>query len=125
MKNLLSAATGSNVFGTIEPPEAIKQYGELGGGGAGLSGFISNLIVFVTLVGGLWALFNIIIAGFTLITADGDSKKVGEMGNKISMTFLGLLVMVIAPLLAAVIGLFLFKDATYFLRPVFKGPGDL
>jgi len=124
MKKLL-AVDSPSVFGTIEPPEAIKQYGELGGGGAGLSGFISNIIVFITLVGGLWALFNIIIAGFTLITSDGDSKKVGEMGNKITMTFLGLLIMVAAPLLAAIIGLFLFQDATYFLKPVFKGPGDL
>lgn len=118
-------AQGSSVFGNIEPPAAIQQYGELGGSGAGLNGFISNIIVFVTLTGGIWALFNIIMAGFALITADGDSKKVGEMGNKISMTFLGLLVMIAAPLIAAILGLFFFQDATFFLSPVFKGPGDL
>lgn len=125
MKNFLAQAVPTSVFGKIEPPAAIAQYGELGGGGPGLSGFISNIIVFVTLIGGLWSLFNIITAGFSLITSDGDSKKVGEMGTKITMTFLGLLVMIAAPLIAAVLGLFLFKDATYFLRPVFKGPGDL
>ncbi len=125
MKNFLAQVTPNSVFGKIEPPAAIAQYGELGGSGPGLSGFISNIIVFVTLVGGLWSLFNIITAGFSLITSDGDSKKVGEMGNKISMTFLGLLVMIAAPLIAAVLGLFLFKDATFFLKPVFKGPGDL
>ncbi len=125
MKQLLAQVQQKSVFGTIEPPEAIQQYGELGGGGPGLNGFISNIIVFVTLIGGLWALFNIISAGFMLISSDGDSKKVGEMGTKITMSFLGLLVMVAAPLLAAIIGMFLFGDATFFLRPVFKGPGDL
>lgn len=115
----------SSVFGTIKAPDAIKQYGELGGGGAGLAGFISNIIVFVTVVGGLWALFNIITAGFSLINAGGDTKKVSEMGTQISMTFFGLLIMIAAPLLAALIGQFLLGDATFFLRPVFKGPGDL
>ncbi len=118
-------ATQSNPFGTIQAPEAIEQYGALGSGGSGLAGFISNLIVFITVVGGLWALFNIIMAGFSLVTAGGDTKKIGEVGNKISMTFFGLLIMIAAPVLAALIGQFLLGDATFFLRPVFKGPGDL
>lgn len=115
----------SSVFGKINAPEAIDKYGALGGSGPGLAGFISNMIIFVTVVGGLWALFNIILAGFTLVNSGGDSKKVGEMSNKITMTFLGLLVMVAAPLLAALIGQFLMGDPTFFLKPVFKGPGDL
>lgn len=122
MRNLLAEA---NPFGTIRPPAVIENsYGILGQG-AGLTGFVSRLIVVITIAGGVWALFNILLAGFTVITAADDSKKLGEMSSKITNTFIGLLVMVAAPLLAALIGLFFFGDARFLLQPVIVGaPGS-
>lgn len=126
---LLAQATPNSdvesVFGTIQAPEAVQRYGLIGGSGAGPTGFISNIIVLITIIAGIWALFNIISAGVSVITSDGDSKKVGEMASKITNTFIGLLIMVAAPLLTALIGLFFFGDAGYFLNPTILGPGGM
>ncbi len=123
MRRLLAQAQ-TNPFGTIKAPDVIENsYGVLGTG-AGLTGLVSRIIVLITIVGGIWALFNILIAGFSVITAADDSKKISEMSSKITNTFIGLLVMVAAPLLAALIGLFFFGDAGFFLQPVIVGaPG--
>lgn len=121
---LADAVDVQDVFGTIEPPEAVERYGLIGDTeSAGPIGFVSNIVILITVVAGVWSLVSILLAGFALVTADGDSKKVGEMTSKISNIFLGLLVMVAAPLITALIGLFFFGDAAYFLRPTIFGPG--
>lgn len=114
-----------NVFGTIEAPEAVQRYGVIGDPNSpgGPTAFISNVVILITIIAGIWALINILLAGFTLVTSDGDSKKISEMSSKITNTFLGLLVMVAAPLIAAIFGLFLFGQADYFLNPQIFGPG--
>lgn len=119
MRNLLA----ENIFGTIEPPAAIQQYGGVGDASGGPVRFISNLIILVTIVAGVWTVLNVLLAGFALVTSEGDPKKIGEMSNKIAVTFIGLLIMVAAPLIAALIGLFFFGDANYFLNPTIFGPG--
>lgn len=115
----------AGVFGEIEPPDAISGgYGLIDGSGGGLITFVSNIVVLATVLAGIWALFNILAAGFSLINASGDSSKVGEMSEKITNSFIGLLVMVAAPLIAALIGLFLTGDASFFLQPEIFGPGS-
>lgn len=121
----LIAQSDANPFGKIEAPAAVQEsYGVLGQG-AGLTGLVSNLIILITVVGGIWALFNILMAGFMVITSEGDAKKLSEMSSKISGTVIGLLVMIAAPLLAALIGVFFFGDPMYFLNPEITGPGTL
>lgn len=127
MKLLAQAGnTGaSEVFGSIKPPEPVTNtYGVLGGDGAGLTGFISDIIILLTIIGGIWALFNIIIGGLALITSDGDSAKLTEFGSKLSMTIVGLVLMVGAPLIAAIIGFLVYGDATMLLQPTLLGPGS-
>lgn len=124
----LIAQVGSQteeIFGRINAPQPVENtYGALGGGGAGLTGFISDIIILLTIVGGIWALFNIIIGGLSLITSDGDSSKLSEFGGKLSMTVIGLILMVGAPLIAAIIGFLVFGDATTLLSPTLIGPGN-
>lgn len=115
----------NNPFGQIKPPAAVQQgFGVIGEGGGPVT-FISNIVVLITVFGGLWTLFNILTAGLMVITAEGDPKKLGEMSSKISSSFIGLLVMVAAPLLTALIGLFFFGNATTFLKPQITTPGGL
>jgi len=115
----------TSVFGEIKPPPAVENsYGILGENatGAGLTGFLSNAIILLTIVGGLWALFNIVTGGFALITSDGDTKEMSKLGEKLTMTVVGLILMVGAPLIAALIGFFVFGNATILLNPVIPGP---
>ncbi len=125
MTRQLLAAVGDNPFGKIEPPAALEQgFGVIGSDTQpGLIGFISSLVMLITIAGGVWSLFNILFAGFKLITAEGDPKKIGEMSERIRNTFIGLLIMVAAPLLAGLIGLFFFGDATALLKPSITTPG--
>lgn len=111
-----------NPFGTIEAPAAIEKYGELGGSGPGLTGLLSNIMVMVIIIGGIWALFNIMSFGFEVISSGGDAKKLTEAGTKLTNTFMGILIMVAAPLLAAMIGQFFFGDPMYILNPVLPTP---
>jgi uncharacterized membrane protein len=121
----LLAQANNSVFGQIKPPPVIEEgYGVLGDGatGTGLTGFLSNVIILLTVVGGIWALFNLVMAGFALITADGDAKEMSKAGEKMTMTVVGLILMVGAPLIAALLGLFVFGDATMLLQPTIQGP---
>lgn len=123
-QNLIAQA--GEIFGKIEAPvEVTEGYGVLGAAsGGGITGFISNIIALITLVGGLWALFNILFFGFEIVSSGGDSKKLAEAGTKFSNTFLGIAIMVSAPLLAALIGFFFFGDSSKLLSPTIAGPGS-
>lgn len=89
----------------------------------GLIAFISNIIKFVTIAAGLFAFINLIIAGFTYISAGSDSKKTGEAWSRIYMSLIGLVIIVSSYALAAIIGLVLFGSATAILQPQIYGPG--
>jgi len=120
----LLAQNVSDVIGEIKPPAAVEDtYGVLGQG-AGLTGFISDLIMLITIVGGIWFLINVLIGGFTLITANGDSKQLADFGGRISMMIIGLIIMVAAPLIAAIIGFMVFGDTMALLNPTIMGPGN-
>lgn len=107
-----------DIFGQIEaPPPVVNTYGPLGGTNPGLTGFLSDIVFLITLIGGLWFLVSLVINGLTLITADGDSKKLSEFGTKLSMMVIGLILMVGAPLIAVLIGYMVFGDGMSLLRP--------
>lgn len=106
-------------FGSITSP--VTAYQDLEN--AGLIAFISNIIKFVTIAAGLYAFFNLIVAGFTYISAGSDSKKTSEAWAKIYMSLLGLIVIVSSYVIAALIGLIFFGDATAILSPKIYGPG--
>lgn len=83
----------------------------------GIIVFLNSLLKLVFLFGGLWGFFNIIIAGFGFMTAGGDAKVVGKAWERIWQSVLGLLVIVASFLIAAIIGILLFKDPTAILQP--------
>jgi TRAP-type C4-dicarboxylate transport system permease small subunit len=71
----------------------------------------------VFVAAGIFALFNIVIAGFQYMTAGGDSKAMTEAWSRIWLTLVGLILMVGAFVLAAIFGFLLFGDATFMLQP--------
>lgn len=114
---LIAAAT-DDIFGQISPPisglpEGITQTGEM----PGVVALINIVLRIIFIVAGVYALFNIIIAGMTFIGAGGDPKKVVQAWEKIWQSFLGLVIIVCSFLIAAIIGIILFGDPTYILNP--------
>lgn len=105
---------------TIKSP--VTSYGDVG---TGLPTFITNVITIIFAAAGLFAFFNLMIAGFSYITAGGDSKKIESATASINMSLLGLVVMVGAAAITGIISYLLFGSATAILSPTIKGPGSI
>lgn len=110
-------------FGTINNP--LTGYGDVNTAGSGMSAFISNAITVVFAAAGLYAFFNLMLAGFTYITANGDQKKLESALYSINMSLLGLVIMVGAAAITAIVSYVLFGSATYILSPQITGPGSI
>lgn len=116
MNNLLA----DNPFGQITPPLAVTNFGTEPGPAFG------KLIQFglrALVVGaGLYALFNLVLAGYSFMSAGDDSKKVSGAWAQIYQTMIGLAVSAGAFVLAAVFGQILFGKPEFLLMPSIPTP---
>jgi hypothetical protein len=119
---------GTNtIFGTVSPPPGVDKFNaQASSVGAttniGLILFISNLIKVGTIIAGVWVLFNFISAGFIYITNSGESSSHNKVKDQITMSVLGLIIIVGAYTATAVISYFLFGSPDFILNPTIKGP---
>jgi hypothetical protein len=109
-----------NIFGTIRNPLA-SSYGDVAGA-KGLPLFLSNILRFVFLAAGIYALINIVIAGYQYMTAGGDSKALTAAWGRIWQTLMGLVIIVASFVISALIGQILFGRWDFILAPVIYGP---
>lgn len=109
-----------STFGKIDSP--IKAYGDVN---VGLPSFISNVITIIFAAAGLFAFFNLMIAGFSYVTAGGDEKKIAAATSSINMSLMGLVVMVGAAAITGIVSFLLFGSATAILAPEITGPGSV
>ena len=119
-------AQDDEIIGTITPPSRLEKHGSLevgGEGGFGLINFLSNILRLISVVAGLWALVNLLLAGIGFISSAGDSEKVSQASSKIWQTLMGLVVIATAYTLAAIIGWILFGNAGMIINPKIYGPG--
>lgn len=112
---------GANAVGHVYRTPGIARFSPADGD-IGLLTFISMLIKLGTIIAGIWALFNFIFAGYTYITSSGDSGAHTKVKDKITMSVLGLALIVATYTIIGVIGLIFFGDAGYILNPVVLGP---
>lgn len=117
VSNQLVMAQGESVFGKIEEPVGVAAYNQDAPNNIGLLKFISNMIKITSIVAGVWVMFNFITAGFTYVTSAGDSSAYGKIGEKLSYSVSGLLLIVASYTLAGIVSLIVFGDATYILNP--------
>jgi hypothetical protein len=107
-----------NPFGTVTLPAGLSQYGS--------EPDFAKLIQFglrALVVGaGIYALFNLVLAGYSFMSAGDDSKKVSGAWAQISQTLIGLAFSAGAFVLAAIFGKLLFNDAFFLLKPSIPTP---
>lgn len=117
MKNFLAAVD----FGNIKlPPEIEAKYpGGVTGGAIGK--FLNIIILTLITVAGVYALFNLIFAGYAFMSAGDDPKKVAGAWAKIWQTMLGLAVAAGAFVLAAIFGQLIFNKPLFLLEPIIPG----
>lgn len=106
---------------TIKSP--VKSYGSVESA-KGISAFISNIITIIFVAAGLYVFFNLMIAGFSYITAAGDEKKIMAATASINSSLIGLVVMVAAAAVTGIVSYLLFGSATAILAPSITGPGS-
>ncbi|MEK7550968.1 MAG: hypothetical protein AAB535_04285 [Patescibacteria group bacterium] len=102
-----------NPFGQIVPPDAIAGKEA----GAGIGGFIQLAIWILIIGGGIYALFNLVLAGYAFMSAGDDAKKVAGAWAKIFQTIIGLSFTAGAFVLAAIFGQLIFGSWDFILNP--------
>ncbi len=104
----------NNPFGNITPPTTAIS----GKTPQAAIGSLIQLVIYVLIVGaGIYALFNLVLAGYSFISAGDDSKKVASAWAMIWQTMLGLAIAAGAFVLAAIFGQLIFNDPTFILNP--------
>jgi len=116
MQNLIA----ENPFGEVTIPAGLSSYGTEPGPAFG------KLIQFglrALIVGaGIYALFNLVLAGYAFMSAGDDSKKVAGAWSQISQTLIGLAFAAGAFVLAAIFGKLIFNDWNFLLKPTIPTP---
>jgi hypothetical protein len=103
-----------NPFGNIEAPQTAFS----GMSGAEAIGSLIERILQLLIVGaGIYALFNLVMAGYAFMSAGDDAKKVAGAWAKIYQTLLGLTFSAGAFVLAAIFGQLVFGDPMFILHP--------
>lgn len=116
----MNSLIAENPFGTVDTPDAISNFGTEPGPAFG------RLIQFglrALVVGAaIYAIFNLVLAGYSFMSAGDDSKKVAGAWAQIYQTIIGLAVSAGAFALAAIIGQLIFGKPLFLLQPSIPTP---
>ncbi len=108
----------ASIFGEIKPP--VEAYGSVF---TGLVPFLNNILRLIFVIAGLFAVINLIVAGFGFMTAGGDAKMIEKSWSRIWQSLVGLVIIVASFLLAAILGYLIFGSPAAILYPEIYGPG--
>ena len=85
-------------FGSIANPTKYPSTN-----GSGLFAFLGNVLKLVGTLAGIYMVVQLIIAGFTYISANGDQKKTELAWSQIWQSILGVIIIASAFVIAAVV----------------------
>lgn len=107
-------------FGSVEMPKALQNFGDVESGGIG--SFLNVIFRAMVVVAGVYALINLILAGYSFLSAGDDPKKVQGAWAKIYQTIIGLAFTAGSFVLAAIFGQLIFGDPMFILKPSIPTP---
>ncbi len=115
MQNLLAQIPN---FGNLKAPAPLLKFGDLTNVQQPALGKFLNLFIQLLIIGaGIYAFFNLILAGYGFLSAGDDSKKVEAAWGKIWQTAIGLLFVGGSFVLAALFGWLIYGDPNSILNP--------
>jgi hypothetical protein len=75
---------------------------------------ISIIIGLLTVIAGIWFLFQVIIAGYQWLSSGGDKASIAAARDKLSHALIGLIIVIMAFAIVSIVGTIMNID---FLRP--------
>ncbi len=111
----MSIAQGRQIFGTIPQPLELGNFGTDVGGGLG--NFLTLIFRVMIVGGGIYALLNIILAGYAFLSAGDDPKKMEGAWAKIYQSLIGLSFIAGSFVLAAIFGQIIFGNWNFIINP--------
>lgn len=119
--NLL-ALTPSGIGKITIPPNIPLLIDPVSGKLTGLIAFGNTILRLAFIIGGIWALLNIVLAGYGFLGAGGDPKNITKAWARMWQSMVGLMIIVSSFALAAIIGIVVFNDPTAILIPKLPKP---
>jgi|CXWL01.1.fsa_nt_gi hypothetical protein len=108
------SAFAQDIVGPITAPNTIvRDISQTGS-------FISAIIRFITVIAGVWALWQFLTGGFAYISSSGDKAKVQQGMQQIMMAITGLAIIGASFIIAAVVGRILFGPSFNILSPTLQ-----
>lgn len=104
-----------NEIGIVPMPSALGRFNPVESGGLGQ--FLNLILNVIVAAGGVYALFNFVLAGYMFFSASDDPKKAEAAWAKIWQTAIGLLFIAGSLLLATIFGLLIFGNQSYIIAP--------
>lgn len=102
-------------FGTVTAPAQLSHFGTIPGVAFGN---IIQLFIWLLIIGSaVYAMFNLVLAGYAFMSAGDDAKKVASAWAMIYQTLIGLMFSAGSFLLASLFGKIVFGDANFILNP--------
>lgn len=84
---------------------------------------LSNIIRLIVLGAGIYALINFVTAGISYINSAGNPEGVQRAWAKIYQSIIGLVIVVLSFVFAAILGMLLYGNPSAILQPTITGPG--
>jgi hypothetical protein len=75
-----------------------------------VTGAVSAIIGFMTIAGSIWFMFQLLFGGYEWISSAGDTKKLTSARQRIMNGFFGLVIVIAAWIIIAVVGQFFGYD---------------
>jgi len=104
-----------NIIGPVTRPN-LSFYNQTAGRIEGLSLFLSFAARSLILLSGVYALFNLILAGYAFLSAADDPKKIQGASSRVLHSLLGILFATGSVVMAAIFGKIIFNDWGYLLQ---------
>lgn len=105
-----------SIIGSVNQPSVLSRFGNVETGGIGI--FLNLILNILVVGGGVFSLFNFVLAGYAFLSAGDDPKKIQGAWAKIWQSVLGLVFIAGSFVLAAIFGWLIFGDYDALLRPV-------
>lgn len=109
-------------FGPIKLPEGIEEKYPGGVEGGAIGKFLNIIFQALVVIAGVYAVINLILAGYAFMSAGDDPKKMQGAWQKIFQTLIGLAFAAGAFVLAAIFGKLIFGDYMFLLKPTIPTP---